>query len=131
MMKKITFLLAAITLLLNTSVLAQNSNDCAIVYNLFKGEVQTKKYDAALPRLKKLMNDCPDLSVNIYKLGDRLAKDQLKSGGNKDEFIALSKKIYEQRLKYFPKNAAKVHSDFATFLANEKAGSGDEIFALL
>jgi len=130
-MKKITFLLAAITLLLNTSVLAQTSNDCTIVYNLFKGEVKTKKNDAALPRLKKLMSDCPDLSVNIYKLGDILAKNQLEYDGNKEEFIALSKNIYEQRLKYFPKDAAKVHSDFATFLANEKAGSEDEIFALL
>ncbi len=131
MMKKITFLLAAVALLLNTSVVAQSPQDCNIAYNLFKGEIQTKKYDSALPRLKKLMDDCPKLSVNIYKLGDRLVKDELKSGGNKDEFIALAKKIYEQRLQYFPKDLAKVHSDFATFLANEKAGSNDEIFALL
>lgn len=130
-MKKITLLLAAITLLLSTNVLAQTSNDCAIVYNLFKGEVQTKKYDSALPRLKKLMSDCPNLSVNIYKLGDILTKDQLASGANKEEFIALSKKIYELRIKHFPQDAAKVHSDFATFLADEKAGSDDEIFALL
>ncbi len=130
-MKKITFLLAAITLLLNTSILAQNTTDCGRVYNLFKGEVQTKKYDTALPKLKQLMNDCPELSVNIYKLGDRLVKDQLKAGSDKAEFTALAKKIYEQRLQYFPKDAAKMHSDYATFLAREKIGSDDEIFALL
>ncbi|MFN0727937.1 hypothetical protein [Polaribacter gochangensis] len=131
MMKKITFLLAAVTLLLNTSILAQSSQDCGIVYNLFKGEVQTKKYDSALPKLKQLMNDCPKLSVNIYKLGDRLVKDQLKAGGNKVELTALAKKIYEQRLIHFPKDAAKMHSDYATFLAKEKIGTEDEIFALL
>ncbi len=130
-MKKITFLLAAVTLLLNTSILAQSSQDCGIVYNLFKGEVQTKKYDSALPKLKQLMNDCPKLSVNIYKLGDRLVKDQLKAGGNKVELTALAKKIYEQRLIHFPKDAAKMHSDYATFLAKEKIGTEDEIFALL
>lgn len=130
-MKKITFLLAAVTLLLNTSILAQNSQDCGIVYNLFKGEVQTKKYDSALPKLKQLMNDCPKLSVNIYKLGDRLVKDQLKAGGNKEELTALAKKIYEQRLVHFPKDAAKMHSDYATFLAKEKIGTEEEIFALL
>ncbi len=130
-MKKITFLLAAVTLLLNTSILAQSSQDCGIVYNLFKGEVQTKKYDSALPKLKQLMNDCPKLSVNIYKLGDRLVKDQLKAGGNKAELTALAKKIYEQRLIHFPKDAAKMHSDYATFLAKEKIGTEDEIFALL
>jgi len=131
MKKKITFLLAAVTLLLNTSILAQISQDCGIVYNLFKGEVQTKKYDSALPKLKQLMNDCPKLSVNIYKLGDRLVKDQLKAGGNKVELTALAKKIYEQRLIHFPKDAAKMHSDYATFLAKEKIGTEDEIFALL
>ena len=130
-MKKITFLLAAIIMLLNTNVIAQNSQDCTIAYNLFKGEYQTKKYDAAYPRLKKLMNDCPKLSVNIYKLGDKLAKAKLKSGGDKAEFTALVKKIYEQRLQYFPQDLAKVHSDYASFMAKEKTGSDDEIFALL
>ena len=77
------------------------------------------------------MSDCPKLSVNIYKLGDRLAKNQLKADVNKEEFIALIKKIYEQRLQYFPQDLAKVHSDYATFLAKEKIGSDDEIFVLL
>ncbi len=130
-MKKITLLLAAVTMLLNHSVLAQNANDCSIVYNLFKGEVQTKKYDKAYPRLKKLMADCPKLSVNIYKLGDRLAKAKLKGGGDKTEFAGLIKKIYEQRLQHFPKDAAKMHNDYATFLAKEKVGSNDEIFSLI
>ena len=130
-MKKITLLLAAVTMLLNHSVLAQNANDCSIVYNLFKGEVQTKKYDKAYPRLKKLMADCSKLSVNIYKLGDRLAKAKLKGGGDKTEFAGLIKKIYEQRLQHFPKDAAKMHNDYATFLAKEKVGSNDEIFSLI
>lgn len=130
-MKKITLLLAAITMFLSHSVLAQNANDCSIVYNLFKGEVQTKKYDKAYPRLKKLMADCSKLSVNIYKLGDRLAKAKLKGGGDKTEFAGLIKKIYEQRLQHFPKDAAKMHNDYATFLAKEKVGSNDEIFSLI
>jgi tetratricopeptide (TPR) repeat protein len=131
MMKKSTFIFAAIALLLNTNVLSQVSQECTNTYSLFKGDVQTKRYDSALPRLKQLMKDCPKLSVNIYKLGDRLAKDQLKSGVNKDEFVALTKKIYEQRVQYFPQDLAKVHSDYATFLANENIGSDEEIFSLL
>lgn len=130
-MKKITLLLAAILMLLSPSVSAQNANDCSIVYNLFKGEVQTKKYDKAYPRLKKLMADCPTLSVNIYKLGDVLAKAMLKAGGDKVEFAGLVKKIYEQRLVHFPKDLAKMHSDYATFLAQAKVGTDDEIFTLL
>jgi tetratricopeptide (TPR) repeat protein len=131
-MKKITFILATIVLLSNSEVTAQASEKCNIQYNLFKGEVQTKKYDTAYPRLKKLMNDCPKLSVNIYKLGDKLAKAKLKDGGDtKAEFSALVRKIYEQRLQYYPKDAAKMHNDFATFLAKAKLGTDDEIFGLL
>ena len=130
-MKKNTFILAAIALLFNTAILAQNSNDCAVVYNLFKGEVQTKKYDKAYPRLLKLLKDCPKLSVNIYKLGDKLAKAKYKSVTNKEEFATLIKKIYEQRLQFYKKDEAKVHSDYATFLAKNKLATDDEVFVLL
>ena len=131
-MKKITFILVAIVLLSNSKIVAQASQDCTIKYNLFKGETQTKKYDAAYPKLVSLMNDCPKLSVNIYKYGDKLAKAKLKSGANKEEFVALIKKIYNQRLQYFPnKDAAKVHSDYATFLAKTKLASKEEVFVLL
>jgi len=130
-MKKITFILAAIALLLNSKVVAQTTQNCNIQYNLFKGEVQTKKYDAAYLKLVSLMNDCPKLSVNIYKFGDKLAKSKFKTAANKSEFSDLIKKIYEQRLQYFKKDEAKVHSDYATFLAKNKLASDEEVFLLL
>ncbi len=131
-MKKITFILAAtIVLLSNSKVVAQSSQDCTIKYNLFKGEYQTKKYDAAQIKLVSLMNDCPKLSVNIYKYGDKLAKSKFKTAANKSEFSDLIKKIYEQRLQYYKKDEAKVHSDYATFLAKNKLVSDEEIFGLL
>jgi len=130
-MKKITFILIAITLLLNGKVTAQSSPNCNITYNLFKGEVQTKKYDAAQLKLVTLMNECPKLSVNIYKFGDKLAKAKFKKATNKTEFSNLIKKIYEQRLQHFKKDEAKVHSDYATFLAKNKLATDAEIFVLL
>ncbi len=131
MMKKITLILVAIVLLSNSKVNAQASQDCTIKYNLFKGEYQTKKYDAAQLKLVALMNDCPKLSVNIYKYGDKLAKAKFKSATNKTEYSNLIKKIYEQRLQYFKKDEAKVHSDYATFLAKNELATDEEIFALL
>jgi len=130
-MKKTTFILAAITLLLIGNVTAQSSQNCNTTYNLFKGEVQTKKYDAAQIKLATLMNDCPKLSVNIYKFGDKLAKAKYKTATNKTEYSDLIKKIYEQRLQYYKKDEAKVHSLYANFLAENKLASKDEIFTLL
>lgn len=131
-MKKNTFLFVAIVMLFSIHIKAQSTQECTIKYNLFKGEVQTKKYDAAYSKLKSLMTDCANLSVNIYKYGDKLAKAKLKAGANKEEFVALVKKIYEQRLQYFPnKDAAKAHSDYATFLAKYKLATDNEIFTIL
>ncbi|NVK53335.1 MAG: hypothetical protein HWD85_10410 [Flavobacteriaceae bacterium] len=131
-MKKVTFLLVALTMLMSAGVKAQNTQECIKKYGLFKGDYQAKKYDKAYPILQSLMADCPSLSVNIYIYGEKLANKKLEAGGNKDEFVALIKKIYAQRLQYFPnKDVARAHSDHASFLADNNLASDDEIFAIL
>lgn len=125
-MNKITFLLAAL-LLVSIKVNAQEDTkrECTIKYNLFKGDYQSKKYEEAYINWIYLMDNCKDLSVNIYKFGSNLAEDVRKDP-------ALAKRVYEQRLQYFPKkNPAKVHSDYATYLAKNKLASEDEIFSIL
>lgn len=125
-MKKITFLLAAMLLVTLVETNAQDANrECTIKYNLFKGDFQSKKYDDAYTNWIYLMDNCKDLSVNIYKYGSTLAEDVKKNP-------ALAKRVYEQRLQYFPdQDPAKVHSDYATYLADNKLGTDDEIFSIL
>jgi len=126
-MKKITFLLAATLFLLTAKTNAQEDakRECLIKYNLFKGDFKSKKYDDAYANWIHLLDNCKDLSVNIYKYGSTLAEDVRKDP-------ALAKRVYEQRLEYFPKkNPAKVHSDYATYLSKNKLASEDEIFAIL
>lgn len=126
-MKKITFLLAAVLLLTTAKTNAQDDakRECTIKYNLFKGDFQSKKYEEAFTNWMYLMDNCKDLSVNIYKYGSTLAEDVKKDP-------VLAKRVYEQRLQYFPtKNPAKVHSDYATYLSKNKLASDDEIFSIL
>jgi len=126
-MKKITFLLAAMLFLASAKTNAQDDakRECTIKYNLFKGDFQSKKYDEAYANWIYLMDNCKDLSVNIYKFGSTLAEDVRKDA-------QLAKRVYEQRLQYFPrKNPAKVHSDYATYLSNNKLASDDQIFSIL
>lgn len=124
-MKKITYLFAALFLLASTNVVkAQGGQECNVKYNLFTGDYKTKNYADAKPKLDWLMENCPKLSVNIYKRGAKIA---LKTKDN-----ALMKKVYEARLVHFPKKEiAKAHSDYATFLAKNKLASDTEIFAIL
>jgi tetratricopeptide (TPR) repeat protein len=131
-MKKITFLLAATLFFVTAKTNAQEDakRECQIKYNLFKGDFKSKKYDDAFANWNYLMDNCQDLSVNIYKYGSKLAQDVKKDP-------ALAKKVYEQRLQYFPEhhdtknNLAKAHSDYATYLSKNKLGSETEIFNLL
>ncbi len=126
-MKKITFLLAATLLLSTAKTIAQEdaNRECMVKYNLFKGDFKSKKYDDAFINFEYLLDNCKDLSVNIYKYGSDLAEKVKKDP-------ALAKRVYLQRLEYFPdENPAKVHSDYAEYLLENKLGSSDETFAIL
>ncbi|MFK8059544.1 MAG: tetratricopeptide repeat protein [Polaribacter sp.] len=126
-MKKITFLLVATLFMFTAKTNGQDDakRDCTIKYNLFKGDFKSKKYEDAYTNWIHLMDNCKDLSVNIYKFGATLAEKVRKDP-------VLAKRVYEQRLQYFPKaNSAKVHSDYATYLSKNKLASDDEIFTIL
>ena len=133
-MKKRIILLANLFLFLGLQVVNAQATqqECTIKYNLFKGDYQSKKYDDAFPNWIYLMDNCQKLSINIYKLGDKLAQVRFKNTENKVEAAALVKRVYQQRLENFPtKDPAKVHSDYATFLVKNKLASDDEVFEIL
>lgn len=125
-MKKITFLLAAMLFITTVKTNAQVSKtDCEIKYNLFSGDYKSKKYDDAYTNWIFLLDNCKDLSVNIYKLGANLAEDVRKDP-------VLAKRVYEQRLEVFPNsNPAKVHSDYASYLYKNKLADDNTIFTIL
>jgi len=109
-----------------------SANECTIKYNLFKGDYQSKKYDEAFPNWMYLMDNCPKLSINVYKLGDKLVQSMFKKATDKTETAALIKRIYTQRLENYPtKDPAKVHSDYATFLSKNNLATDAEIFKIL
>lgn len=126
-MKKITFLLAVTVFLVTVKTNAQDDalRECTIKYNLFKGDFQSKKYEDAYTNWIYLMDNCEDLSINIYKYGSDLVQDIRKDP-------VLAKRVYEQRLKYYPNESpAKVHSDYATYLADNNLASDKEVFVIL
>jgi tetratricopeptide (TPR) repeat protein len=125
-MKKITFLLATMLFITTVETDAQDaSRECTIKYNLFKGDFQSKKFDDAYTNWIFLMDNCKDLSVNIYKYGATLSEEVRKDP-------VLAKRVYDQRLQYFPsKNPAKVHSNYATYLFENKLASDEAVFKIL
>ena len=113
-------------------VFAQQNTDCTIKYNLFKGDYQAKKYDTAYENWIWCMDNCPKLSVNIYKLGVKIAQNRIDKASEADKpaAIELMNRIYTQRMEHFPKDFGKVYNDWATFKASQGA-TDEEVFDLL
>ena len=126
--------LVLILFLSSSSVFSQEvSEECTVKYNLFRGDFKTNNYDMAYDNWIWTFENCPTLSVNIYKNGMDIAEYRFKKaiGVEKEKALALVKRVVEQRIKYYPEDdLGKVYSDYAEFM--ESAGaSDDEIFTLL
>jgi len=132
-MKKITHIVIGLFLLIGSinvnGQAAMDQQDCTIEYNLYKGEIQGKNFESAKKRLITLMENCPDLSVNIYKQASKIVDDMI-ANGQRDEGIKLMSKVVDQRLLYFPKGDGKVYNDFCTFL-NKCGVSKEEVYQIL
>ena len=100
-MNKVSHIVVGLFLLIggiNVSGQAEmNQQDCAVEYNLYKGEIQGKNFESAKKRLITLMDNCPELSVNIYKLATNIVDNMIEKGQREDG-IRLMSKIIDQRL---------------------------------
>jgi len=132
-MKKMRLILTFLIFIISAPIVfSQAADECNIKYNLFKGEYNAKKYGEAFANWKWCMDNCPTLSVNIYKYGIKIAEHALKTAPEleKEAAIQLVERVYLQRLQYYPKDKAKVLNDIATFKA-EHGATQEEVFSWL
>jgi len=128
-------ILALLFLIISAPVVFSQANaDCNIKYNLFKGDYQAKKYDAAFENWMWCMDNCPTLSVNIYKYGIKIAEYKLENASATEKQAAadLVMRVYNQRLehKFKNDNPSKLYDKIATFKASQGA-SEEEVYGLI
>ncbi|WP_129367851.1 hypothetical protein [Lutibacter sp. HS1-25] len=113
-------------------VFSQAADECNIKYNLFKGDYSAKKYGEAFDNWKWCMDNCPTLTVNIYKYGVKIAEHALEKATplEKEAAIKLVERVYLQRLEHYPDDKARVLSDLASFKI-EQGATEQEIFSWL
>lgn len=132
-MKKMRHFLTLLFLVVSTPmVFAQASEECTIKYNLFKGDYNSNNYDKAYDNWMWCMDNCPTLSVNIYKLGIKIAEHKLEVAAEADKPAAkaLVMRVYTQRLEHYPNGKAGIYDDIATF-KREQGASDDEVYEWL
>lgn len=100
--------------------------------SIFYEYAKAKNYVAAYEPWLWCMDNYPKGSKNIYKYGLRIALDRLKKAtpADKTKAIALVKRVYDQRIVYYPDHLGKVYSDYAKFMQSNGA-SKDVVFGLL
>ena len=129
-MKKTRQILTLLLFIISAPVIfSQAVADCNIKYNLFKGDYKAKNYDAAYENWMWCMDNCATMSVNIYKYGIKIAEHKYKKATPADKKAAgdLVMRVYTQRLEHFPKDAAGIYDDIATFKGKQGA-SEEEIY---
>ncbi|NQV77433.1 MAG: tetratricopeptide repeat protein [Lutibacter sp.] len=130
-MRKTRQILALLFFIISAPVVfSQADADCNIKYNLFKGDYNAQKYDDAFENWMWTMDNCPTLSINIYKYGIKIAEHKLETAstaGEKSTAADLIMRVYDQRLKHYPEDFAYVYDKIATFKA-EQGSSEEEVY---
>ncbi|MDP3312254.1 lipopolysaccharide assembly protein LapB [Lutibacter sp.] len=132
-MKKMRIILVLFVFVFATQLgFSQTEEECNIKYNLFKGDYKANKYDDAYENWMWCMDNCPTLTINIYKFGINIAfeKYDKASAAEKANAAKLVNRVFEQRLKHYPQDLGYVYSEYASFKSAQGAPE-DEVFALL
>jgi len=137
-MRKISIALIALLLFAGSAAVkaqgeGEGDQECNLKYTQFRGVFTGGHYDKAYEPWLWTFENCPKMSINIYKNGLKMAKKKFSTskGVEKEAAKKLVERIYLQRFKYFPdEKPAKMYSEYAMFM--DKAGAPEEkVFGLL
>ncbi|RPD96659.1 hypothetical protein EGM88_09875 [Aureibaculum marinum] len=137
MERKVTKLILSLLLVVGLgNVYAQDDkygaepDKCKQNLSLFHESVKAGNYDGAYDMWKWCYDNCPKASLYIYVDGLKIAENMYEKGADKAAAGKLIDEIYTKRLQNFPKNSAKVYSDWAISL-QERGASNDAVFEKL
>ncbi|NAS31408.1 hypothetical protein GTQ40_10530 [Flavobacteriaceae bacterium R38] len=135
MKKKVLTFLFGLVGVIGMSIAQAQNPECITNLSIFAEHAKVKNYDAAHEPWKMVRDNCPELNSATFVYGNRILEDRIKkaSGAEKTSNIQELLKLYDDSYKYFPKKfpLAKVNSDKALLMFNEKLGSDQEIYDLL
>ena len=136
-MKSRIYLIFLFSLVLGTSVIAQNKEECAQNLSIFAENAKVKNYAAAYGPWSSVRMECPDLNIAIYAYGERILKDRLKKSqeSEKIQFQNDLLNLYDDWAKYFPTKKGRndignILSAKAQSMIDFKIGSNAEIYTI-
>lgn len=110
-----------------------NAQECAKELSLFNDSAKAKIFQDALPRYKKLIVDCPKVSIALYQRADKMFKDMLKvekDETRKAELAQMKVNNLKLRLEHFPSKSpvGMIYSEIGEAMYNYDIGTEAEQF---
>ncbi|RIV70583.1 hypothetical protein [Flagellimonas aequoris] len=135
-MKKRHYLTMITVVMLTGLSMAQAQNpECMTNLSIYAEHAKVKNYDAAYEPWKMVYESCPDINKANFSYGERILEHKIEksSGAEKDGYIQELLSLYDNSIKYFPKNysAADVAIDKALLLYDNKMASDEQLFSML
>ena len=135
-MKK-NYYLTMVAVIMSTGLsMAQAQNpECMTNLSIYAEHAKVKNYDAAYEPWKMVYESCPDINKANFSYGERILNHKIENstGADKDGYIQELLALYDNSIKYFPKNysEAGVGIDKALLLYDNKMASDEQIFKML
>ena len=109
MMRKICVLTFTLLGLINTPLLAQDTNVCMQDLSIFAESAKVKNYKEAYEPWMRVRTNCPAINLAVYSYGERILKDFIENGSPEEQKTAKADlvKLYDEWVQYFPKRRNK------------------------
>jgi len=110
-----------------------NAQECATELSLFNDSAKAKIFQDAMPRYKKLIVDCPTVSIALYQRADKMFDDMMKKESDeakKKELAQMKIDNLKLRLKHFPDKSpiGMINSEIGEAMYNSGIGTEAEQF---
>jgi tetratricopeptide (TPR) repeat protein len=102
-------ILAAFAIATTLQANAQDNNQCAVNYSMYKEFLNVEAYNEAHDAYWEVLNNCPKFSKNVYVDGIKMYKALIASSNNTatiNAYVDTLKQIYQQRIDNYGENAS-------------------------
>ena len=129
-MKTKLIVLFAVALFSGSAIIAQ---ECNKNLSLFNDSAKAGIYEDAMPRYKKLIEECPKINIILYQRAEKMFKDLIdseKDEAKKKELAQMEVNNLKLRLEHFPDQSpvGKIYVDIGKVMYENNLGTIEEQF---
>ena len=107
--------------------------DCPLKASIYVEAAKLKNYNEAYEPWKYVYDHCPDMYQSTFQYGERILRDKIAKGTDKQQYIKELQELYDKYFQYFPQKFSKADKNMrqAFLMVEQNIGSKEQLFGLL